>query len=64
VLQKLKRGKIEKIKQRLLCTTPTEIYVQNKTRRHMLFEIEESLDGVKPKIMIRIKQLKRKLKRK
>ena len=62
-MQKLKTGKMEKIKQKLLCTTPTEIYIQNKMRRHILLDVEESLDGVKPKIIIRIKQLRRKIKR-
>ena len=62
-MQKLKAGKIEKIKQRLVCVTPVEIYIQNKTGRYILFELKENLDGIKPKILIKIKKLKRKLKR-
>jgi hypothetical protein len=64
MIQKLKTGKIEKIKQRLVYTTPVEILIQNKTRRNILLEFEESLDGVRPKILVKIRDLKRKLKRK
>jgi len=62
-MQKLKPGKIEKIKQKMICTTHIAISVKNQTKRYIYYDVEEIIDGVKPKIMIKIKQLKRKMKR-
>jgi len=62
-MQKLKPSKIEKIKQKLITVTPLGISMQNDTKHEIQYECEETIDGVKPKILIRIRRIRKKLKR-
>jgi len=63
-MQKLQPNKIEKIKQKLICVTPLDISIQNDTKHEIQYECEETTDGVKPKLLIKIRRLKKKLRRK
>ena len=60
-MQRLKPRKIEKIKQKLVCTIPLNVSIQNNTKSEIAFECEETVDGVRPKMLIKIRRVKRKI---
>lgn len=62
-MQKLKPSKMEKIKQKLITVTPLDILILNDTKHEIQYECEETVDGMKPKILIKIRGFKKKLKR-
>jgi len=45
-----------KIKQKLITVTPLDITLQNETGNNIILECEETQDGVKPKLLIKIKK--------
>ena len=60
-MQKLKMGKEEKIRQKLITVTPLDIVLQNGTRHEIHYEVAETLDGIRPRILIKIRRLKKSL---
>ena len=60
-MQKLKMGKERKIEQKLITVTPLNIVVQNGTRHEIHYEVAETLDGIRPRILIKIRRLKKSL---
>ena len=62
-MQKLKPNKIEKIKQKLIAVTPLDISIQNDSKHEIHYECEETVDGLKPRILIKIKRLRKRFKR-
>jgi len=56
---KIKHNQIEKIKQRLITVTPLDLAIENRTKNTIHFECIEVLDGVKPKLLVVIKKIKK-----
>jgi len=53
----LKHGKIDHIKRKLHLFVDSDISVENVADEDIDYEVEENVDGSKPSIKIRIKQL-------
>jgi len=62
-MQKLEPKAFERIKQKLITSLPLDISIVNDTEHEVYYECEEVPDGVRPKILIKIKQLKKMLKK-
>jgi len=62
-MQKLEPKAFERIKQKLITSLPLDISIVNDTEHEVYYECEEIPDGVRPKILIKIKQLKKMLKK-
>jgi hypothetical protein len=63
-VQKLKPKSLGKIKQKLITSHPLDISIANESKHEIFYECEEIPDGVRPKLLIKIKQLKKILKKK
>lgn len=63
-MQHLKPKKVCSIKQKLICATRLEILLKNDSLHTVEYEVEEVVDGVKPKLLIKIRRLKKKFRRK
>jgi len=57
ITEKIKPKTLSKIKQKLIAVHPIEISIVNETRHNIYYECEENVDGVKPKLYIKIKRL-------
>ena len=62
-MQKLRSKKIQKIRRKLIETTPLDITLDNRTKSDMLYEVKEVPNGIEPKLTIVFKKLKRKMRR-
>jgi hypothetical protein len=62
-VQKLEPKALERIKQKLITSLPLDISIVNESEHEVYYECEEVPDGVRPKILIKIKKLKKMLKR-
>jgi hypothetical protein len=62
-VQKLEPKALERIKQKLITSLPLDISIVNESEHEVYYECEEVPDGVRPKILIKIKKLKKMLKK-
>jgi hypothetical protein len=62
-VQKLEPKALERIKQKLITSLPLDISIVNESEHEVYYECEEVPDGVRPKILIKIKKLKKILKK-
>jgi hypothetical protein len=62
-MQRLEPKALERIKQKLITSLPLDISIVNESEHEVYYECEEVPDGVRPKILIKIKQLKKILKK-
>jgi hypothetical protein len=62
-MQKLEPKALERIKQKLITSLPLDISIVNESEHEVYYECEEVPDGVRPKILIKIKKLKKILKK-
>jgi hypothetical protein len=56
-MEKLQAGKVARLKRKLTRAIPEPVLLQNETGLDIVFEEEESLDGSRPSLTIRIKQV-------
>jgi hypothetical protein len=60
-IMKIRRRKVEEIKQKLTCFINKRIFVANELRdADIIVALVEKLDGTKPHILIRIKNISKK----
>jgi hypothetical protein len=62
LMQKLEPNSVGKVKQKLISAIPLEISISNETEYEIHYDCEEVPNGVRPKVLIKIKQLKKVLK--